>query len=287
MRRDARPRFALTLAAAILLAGLATAQLPPAGPPAPAASSEAAEKPRPTRPKLTPTQLLSARFVRVELQDVPFDQAIEWLAESLGTNVVVLWKRIEAAGIERDTPVTVRARNIRVDQALWIILHEAASDAAPLAYRADEDMIIISTAEDLGEEMIVRVYDVQDLLATRLRRPFMHVGSERDLAVGSVPAVAAGAVATTPVIQRYFSGVELEGEDVGGDVGRDDDRTDPDEHLRELVNVITTSVAPESWDVNGGRGSVRGYRGRLVVRNTAFVHQQLAGPLREPSAGTP
>lgn len=55
-----------------------------------------------------------------------------------------------------------------------------------------------------------------------------------------------------------------------------------------LIDVITSTVAPDSWDVVGGRGSISGYslnsRWALVVRQTDEVHdeiEQLLSSLRK------
>jgi hypothetical protein len=49
----------------------------------------------------------------------------------------------------------------------------------------------------------------------------------------------------------------------------------------DLVELIRATIAPETWDVNGGRGSMYYYRPQqlLVVRQTGEVHHQLGGVL--------
>jgi hypothetical protein len=46
----------------------------------------------------------------------------------------------------------------------------------------------------------------------------------------------------------------------------------------DLVSLIQTTIAPKSWEVNGGLGTIYYWRGQryLVVRNTSEVHEQLA-----------
>jgi len=41
--------------------------------------------------------------------------------------------------------------------------------------------------------------------------------------------------------------------------------------------VIEDSIEPESWDVLGGRGTIRSYNRTLVVRNSVEVHEQIVG----------
>ena len=51
--------------------------------------------------------------------------------------------------------------------------------------------------------------------------------------------------------------------------------------MAELIEAITGTIEPESWDVNGGPGTIRAFEGRLIVKNSPLVHQKLAGPMWE------
>jgi hypothetical protein len=54
-------------------------------------------------------------------------------------------------------------------------------------------------------------------------------------------------------------------------------------NARELIDLIQSTIAPESWDVAGGRGTIRYYSRNpaLVIRQTAEVHEQIGGALRQ------
>lgn len=50
----------------------------------------------------------------------------------------------------------------------------------------------------------------------------------------------------------------------------------------QLIDLIQNTIAPESWAVNGGLGTISFYGNPLyvlVVRNTSEVHQQIGGVL--------
>jgi len=42
-----------------------------------------------------------------------------------------------------------------------------------------------------------------------------------------------------------------------------------------LSSVITSTVQPESWDTNGGYGSIEEFNGLLVVRTAQNVHREI------------
>ncbi len=54
-----------------------------------------------------------------------------------------------------------------------------------------------------------------------------------------------------------------------------------DDHGPELVELIQTVIAPQSWDINGGPGAIYYYRPlrALVIRQTDEVHGQIGDVL--------
>ena len=52
-------------------------------------------------------------------------------------------------------------------------------------------------------------------------------------------------------------------------------------NVRELIDLIESTIHPESWDVNGGAGTVRYFSPLhvLVIRNTQPVHEEIGGVL--------
>ncbi len=272
-----RSRRIALLVGAVLLPALASAQ-----------TRGGAARPAGARP---PVVMLATRVPALQFEEAPLRDVLDSLSQLLQINVVVRWEELQRAGVTRDKPVTVSLRNLRLDQALWVIMNEAAGPDVRLAYRADADVLLISTADDLESHMVVRVYDVQDLLFRPLEEASMQVGREREVVTGTTATVAEGAVAATPVVGRVRSGVGINGPggfgptsfgQGGGDPDDDDDvNQDPDVIMQQLINVITTTIEPESWDINGGRGAIRPFGGRLVVRNTYLVHQAIGGAGRE------
>jgi hypothetical protein len=50
-----------------------------------------------------------------------------------------------------------------------------------------------------------------------------------------------------------------------------------------LIDLITRTIEPQSWDENGGRGTISYFAPvhALVVRNTLHVHEQIGGVLAD------
>ena len=71
-------------------------------------------------------------------------------------------------------------------------------------------------------------------------------------------------------------GAARQGGALGGGAADDDDGD-------ELVELIETVIAPDSWDVNGGPGSIYYWKNWrvLIVRQTDEVHENLGGAIEQ------
>ena len=212
-------------------------------------------------------KLLEQRIPDVSLQEAPLDQVMTWVAQNMNINVVVRWQNLEAFGIDRDKPITIQVKNLRLSQVLWLIMNEAGGADLKLAYRASGDLLIMSTAEDLGQEMVVKAYDVSDLL---VRVPNF-AGPQIDLSQAGQRQGQGGGGG-----QSLFTNDQ-------NDEDRDQDRQGEGigQEMQRLVDLITQTIEPDSWSVNGGLGTINAFRNMLVIRNSIFVHQRLGGYLEE------
>lgn len=242
----------------LLLSGLPLVGEPPArkgheGTATSSASRPARKQNRPVKQPMPPEKMVTDRAVRamkMTVRDVRFDEAAledvtDWLQRTTKANVVVKWKVLEKAGVARDCPITLDEPQVRLDQLLRLVFAQATKDrpGLELAAHADGNTLIITTREDLNSRLIVRTYEVQDLLFVV---PDFAAGG------GGGPGVAGG-------IRR------------GG--GREREPADP---AQQLIDTITQTIEPATWKVNGGKGTIVLFKGQLVIRNNLEVHQRLA-----------
>jgi hypothetical protein len=204
------------------------------------------------------------RLPEVSLEDSPFESVMEWLGEVTGMNISVRWQALRDAGVERDRPISIRAKNLRVSQVLWIIMNQAGGPDIRLAYRTSGNLLTLSTEQDLNQEMILKVYDVSDLLA-RIPRftnpPTLNLQQ-------ALHGVASGTAVDT------F-------DDPADEPAGPDDEAGVSRELAWLIQQITHTVEPDSWASAGGRGTIGAFNRMLIVRNTILVHQQLGGAVLE------
>ena len=55
--------------------------------------------------------------------------------------------------------------------------------------------------------------------------------------------------------------------------------------MQKILRIIKTTISPDSWEDNGGKGTINPFNGVIVVYNTPLVHQQIAGFVEEEGLG--
>jgi len=87
------------------------------------------------------------------------------VAKELATTVEPKWELLEAAGITKDHPVTLKFANVRGSAALAAILKQAGGDTELCCYADDRGTIVVTTRADyVSRETVDRRYDVTDLM---------------------------------------------------------------------------------------------------------------------------
>jgi hypothetical protein len=190
--------------------------------------------------------------------------------------VYVRWPVLDEVGICRDVPITVRAKNQTLSRIMWIIMNEAAgATGVKLAYEASEELLLLSTDKDLSSDMLVRIYDVRQIIQDIPNWEFPN----------SPGAPAVREKAKRAQVHRTPPPAQPS---PGGGTGSAPSApartvTTEDEALQEFMELILNTIAPESWEINGlgGKGTIFPYKGKLLVRNSLLVHRMIAG-LTEP-----
>jgi hypothetical protein len=192
------------------------------GPPAPAIREMAADP-------LTGQQAMSGRFLptpsaaevtrklarvlpSVKCDATPLAKFIAWFEDSTGINVYIEWRDL-AAAVGPESPVTLDVRNISAGAALQLALDQAPLAGPGLGYAVLDGIVKVSTTSRLDRAMIVRVYDVRDLiealvdLKLRLERKSMpYIGAadrEADAAFSLQDQIG-----TSPPWQTWGDGAE-------------------------------------------------------------------------------
>jgi len=195
---------------------------------------------------------VAGKMYKFDFDETPLSDVMEYFREIAKVNLHVNWKALEIVGVDKSTPVTLKAEGISISKAMDLILSGINSDKGQLDsiyWVIDDGVVEISTGSMLNREMRTRVYDVADLL---------HV------------------VPDSQGMRVKLSGIgENKNRDSGG--GSDDFFDDEDEDRKEesmskqrqhanadLINIIKNSIGEDMWDPIG-LGTVRIYKKQLII----------------------
>jgi hypothetical protein len=117
-------------------------------------------------PAATATALrkLAQPAPEIQFDNIPLAEAFDFLRDTTGLNFFVNWRALEAAGIDRNAPVSLRLRNVPYELALRYILRDAGGGSVKLEFAVIDGLVNISTEEELAAEVKVRVYNIARLL---------------------------------------------------------------------------------------------------------------------------
>jgi hypothetical protein len=156
-------------------------------------------------------------------------------------------KALNEAGVGTDTPMTETLKNITLRSALRLLLMRL-----DLTYVVGDGYLLITSKSQAEEKLSTKIYPVRDLVT---------LGSEFR------PAPPPNDVSSFPGLVQAFPGIRPA-------PGKTDDFTG-------LIDLITSSVSPTTWDEVGGPGSIQpnGNAQAIAVSQTDEVHDQIVALL--------
>jgi hypothetical protein len=92
---------------------------------------------------------LERKLPEVRFDNVGFADVLDFVRDVTSADIFVNWKALEAAGIDRNQPVSTRMKDIKFATALDLILRDLDNGKAKVRYVASEGVIVISTEADL------------------------------------------------------------------------------------------------------------------------------------------
>ena len=205
--------------------------------------------------------LLDHRLPQVELPNIPFSDAIDYLRDVTGANILVNWKALEADSIDKTTTtVTVALHDVKFSKVLDIILQEAG--AGKLAYTIDEGVITISTADELNKAVKTQVYDITDLLINPNFDPTI-----QSIGGGSAQVTGGGGGSGGSTLQQSTKS----------------NTTDREQQLTDIKKKIENTVEFSSWKDNdpNGYGQIDDFNNQLIITQTSEVHEKIANLLAQ------
>ncbi len=219
-------------------------------------------------------QKLEMKMPKFDFPDLPFSEVVDYIRENSGANIFVNWKALEAAGIDNTQTVSIKLTNVSFRKALELALNDVGGGATELAYAVNDGVVSISTRENLNRETETRVYDIRDLLIRIPNFPGTRVSLD---AIGSSMG-SSGDSGGSSSSESLFDDEDSE------DNEDEDVAQTRSELIASVRNMITETIAPDSWRPEGEIGAINELHGNLVITQTSENHRKvhkLISSLRE------
>ncbi len=233
--------------------------------------------------------------VNVKYANRPLGEVLNELSTVTGVPVVVDDRALSAVRVTTETPVTLQLQNgIKLKSALNLILNNLE-----LTYVIENDVLSITSMEAKRSKVYPKTYRVTDLvtpipnftssyedgLAGALRAAYQMSSPQTDVHVVPVSMTDLGtgmaknmspSSMNSDVLGQYHSmgaqgGFGMNGSPSGaGGGGAFAD-------FQSLIDLIQTTVVPDTWEALGGPSTMREYAQNLslVISTTSDVHDQI------------
>ncbi len=120
-------------------------------------------------PDNQPTEIPNGlrKTIPLWVQQVGMEKVLADLSKNTGLDLVVNWKALDAAGVNKNSPVTLHLPTpLLVETILTLVCQDAGTQQGPLGWVVKDGVVHVSTKEDLqsSEYQVVRIYDIKDLV---------------------------------------------------------------------------------------------------------------------------
>jgi len=258
---------------------------------------------REQRSRLTPAEMEIQKALKTEVdvkfENRPLSEVVETLGRLAGVNVFLDPQGLHAEGITTDEAVSINlTQPISLRSALNLIL-----EPLHLSYVIQNEVLRVTSGQTRDANVYPRVYNVADLvipipnfipsynigLPGAIREAINATGTNRSMGASqTVPLTLSAneadpqAPANASVLAQMSTSGMLPGvtsrspQPLGYAPGSMGGASMAD--FDTLIDLITSTIAPQSWDTVGGPGSIEGFPTNLslVVSQTQEVHEQIA-----------
>lgn len=241
--------------------------------------------------------------VQVQFNEAPLSEVINTLGQMTGVNVFIDVEGLAAEGVTSDTPVTINlSQEIGLRSVLNLILGQHR-----LGYVIQDEVLRITSEAAVAGDVYTDTYYVGDLvipipnfmpgynngMAGALAQAHAALGygpggfahnrqknaplviAETDGDQDAASPLALGQLTSAnPMPSMANAPQPLPMGGMGGATGADFDT---------LINLITATVEPNTWDDVGGPGAIESFEGNLslVISNTQEVHEAIVDLLEQ------
>lgn len=227
----------------------------------------------------------------LEFTNVPLKSLVSKLAELSGGSIVPDETLLMEEGLSLDTPLTFASGPVTLRNALRAIFE-------PLSIRliVEDGFILLTSRAKSDEKLSTFVYDVRDMLQLGWAEDDLAAVLINDSSGPWEEVDSTGGTLAMPlpgmfIIRQKFDVheevqkllTELREKKISREKRSPGDGNQRVEFYSlerkgqapQMEKALTVFVAPETWDANGGKGTIRCIDDVLIVRQTSAVHRKI------------
>ncbi len=219
-------------------------------------------------------------MVTVDFRNKKLYEVLDELRAMSGTNIVPQDEYLKQEGISLDSTIDLKLTNVSLKTALNFVLSKAR-----LTYMVRDGVILVTTAAGKRENKITRTFQINDLIVPRddmstLYNPFNTISQ---IGPDGTPTQVRWNKNQVPYGTPGATESMLNGAmDTVSDVTPNDGRRVGQTMEKRLIQLITDTIDPGSWDTRGGSGHITFYPVgmQLIVSQTPDIQEQVADLLQ-------
>jgi hypothetical protein len=195
-----------------------------------------------------------------EVEQARLENVIQFITDMTQADIEPLWVEDKyPEGLRKDTLISMKVENLQALAVIERVLRQATDEFDAGTWQFNElGRLEIGPRSRLNKFRTLKVYDINDLTFSLMD-------------VKKIPSIDLSSIGET-------------GGGGGGGGLFDDEEDDMNveassaEVARQLQDLIQTFVETEQWEENGGEaGTIRYFRGALLIRAPDYIHRQIDG----------
>ncbi len=212
----------------------------------------------------------------LKLTDATLADALDYIRDTSGLNVVVDWKSLEAVNIDRNTLINLHLHSVTLRKALTMMLNEAGAGSL-LTFYVQDNVLQITTGAKADTVLYTLVYPVGDLLITIPNYSIQDISGIANQS-SSGGGVTIGGTSTggggigNSLAQSGGGGSSMSS-------GANQSTQTIEQQGAALVSLIKSTIRPEVWKDNGGNSSIQFFRNSLIVTAPISVQEAIGGAI--------
>ncbi|MHC4769876.1 MAG: hypothetical protein ACYTEI_14370 [Planctomycetota bacterium] len=229
-------------------------------------------------------RILSGTTITVQFNETPAREAFKHLQTLLGLHIVGRFSDDRIGhGIDPGTPITV----VAVGRSGWDVLElvlDQCQELDPCTWQLRNGYVEVGTKERLSVPSAreIRYYPIRDLMYDPSQfdnAPELNLGAALNQAGGfggggGGRGGGLGGGGSGGGGGRGGGGGGGGGGTIFDPPGEPPDRPLEQERVQEIITLITGTIEPDAWGVNGP-ATIRYYAGTLIIRAPGYIHRRI------------